>query len=691
MRGWLTVLLALAAVAAGAATAGAEPTTDERELAYRIAALDVEGAGGWQPRDSFTVTADHDLRAPPERAFLNYRIVAPDGEPVGDTISLNFPTVRFVAQIPVEPGESTPEPGAYRLEAWLGGTLLRGASAIATLRFDDSRPGPVKPLAPDRWLPAGSAVELRIEHPADPLPPSGIRGYAVELDHGTGAEPCGGRESCSAAETDLDGGEADDSILLGPLAEGINVARVVAVSGTGMRSTVAKAAEIHIDGSPPSIALGGAPRGWSNRPVEVLASASDPLSGMEPHGLSGPVTTISVDGATAIAFPGARATATVHGDGVHQVTASARDAVGNAGAADPAAARATVRIDETPPRLAFSASQDPERPERIVAAVSDALSGPSTERGSIELRPVRSGLPFEPLPTAVSAGRLVAEWGSDSFPRGEYEFRAVGFDAAGNRATSGSRADGAPMVLANPVKTTASLAFGFGGREFVAHRCRRGKQGLRCHNQVLTGFAHRPAAARTGYGRSAPVTGRLTTAAGAPLAGLPVEITESFDAGSETIRRTTTVASGADGFFLTRLAPGPNRRVTVSFAGTPTLTATSGRQLRLGVRTALRLRASSATATVGGAPVVFSGHLGRRGAAVPAGGLPVGLEFRVAGLPWTEFRTVQTDGRGSFRFPYAFGDNDSRGIRFQFRAHLAPQPGWPYDEAYSRPVSVTGR
>ena len=78
-------------------------------------------------------------------------------------------------------------------------------------------------------------------------------------------------------------------------------------------------------------------------------------------------------------------------------------------------------------------------------------------------------------------------------------------------------------------------------------------------------------------------------------------------------------------------------------------------------------------------------------AAIPSYGRPIQLQFRLPGDPWTEFRTVQTDAQGNFRYPYAFTDDDSRGIRFLFRAYAPPQPGWPYEPAVSRPVAVTGR
>lgn len=107
--------------------------------------------------------------------------------------------------------------------------------------------------------------------------------------------------------------------------------------------------------------------------------------------------------------------------------------------------------------------------------------------------------------------------------------------------------------------------------------------------------------------------------------------------------------------------------------------------------TAIRLRTSATGAKIGGAPVVFSGQIGGAEARIPAEGRPVELQFRVGDTPWSEFRTVQTDARGRFRYPYSFSDDDSRGVRFQFRAYAPPQPGWPYAPGVSRPIAVTGR
>ena len=115
----------------------------------------------------------------------------------------------------------------------------------------------------------------------------------------------------------------------------------------------------------------------------------------------------------------------------------------------------------------------------------------------------------------------------------------------------------------------------------------------------------------------------------------------------------------------------------------------------LAVRAGVRLRISTPVARVGGRPVVFSGRVmggaGRvMGGAMPAEGKVVELQFRLPGLAWGEFRTVRTDARGRFRYPYRFADDDSRGVRFQFRAFAPAQAGWPFEPAGSRPVHVRG-
>ncbi len=108
------------------------------------------------------------------------------------------------------------------------------------------------------------------------------------------------------------------------------------------------------------------------------------------------------------------------------------------------------------------------------------------------------------------------------------------------------------------------------------------------------------------------------------------------------------------------------------------------------MRAAVRLKVSTARARVGGAPIVFSGRILHPETQIPARGLPLQLEFRLPGMPWTEFRTLQSDGSGRFAYPSSFTDDDSAGVRFLFRAFVPASGGWPFAPATSRPLAVTG-
>ena len=128
------------------------------------------------------------------------------------------------------------------------------------------------------------------------------------------------------------------------------------------------------------------------------------------------------------------------------------------------------------------------------------------------------------------------------------------------------------------------------------------------------------------------------------------------------------------------------------FAGTRTLTRASGGAVELEVlRPACACSPPPPRPGSAGAPVVFSGQLADPRPPIPLAGRPVELQFRLPGGEWSEFRTVHTDARGRFRYDYSFSDDDSRGIRFQFRAIAPAADDWPYEPAASRPVFVTGR
>jgi hypothetical protein len=677
-----TILLAAALLAAVPGPARAADSEGRPE----VVELRVEGDTVWQPVDDFTVDWGRDLQASTSQPVLatHYRIYSSFETVVEKTLSGDPGAIAHL-QVP-RPNPAT----TYRVAVWFQTRTGNGPSASVPLLVDDVVPGPPRLTPPAGWLGPADATEVAIEPPPT-VPISGLSGYAVSLSRAGAVPPCAGETLCRRAELDLGGGAG--SVSFGNLPEGVYTVGVCAVSGSGLRSALATTT-LRIDGSRPEVALASVPDGWSSRPVPLTAVASDPLSGMAAAGPDGPFTAIAVDGGLPKRAPGSTVATIVAGDGVHTVALWGRDAEGNSGEpgvslAPPA--KATVRIDGTDPDVSFARAQDPSDPELIEATVADSLSGPDPARGAIAVRPAGGEGAWEPLPTAVSAGHLSARWSSDDYPRGHYEFRATGFDRAGNATAAATRADGSAMVLPAPLKAPVALEFGFGGRKLVWQKCARHDGGRRCHRRVLESFARRPATRTLPAGHGVTVGGRLLSVAGAPLRNRELTVVETFDDGARLRSRRTPVRSGPDGSFVARLDPGPSRRVSVAFAGDRLLSRQAGRDLRLAIRTGVGLRASTSRARIGGAPVVFSGHIAHPGAPIPHAGLPVELQFRLPGRSWEEFRTLQTDATGRFRYPYSFTDDDSAGVRFLFRAQVPPSGGWPFLPGTSRPLAVTGR
>jgi hypothetical protein len=617
------------------------------------------GEDSWHPSRMFALSWSN----PPGVAAVHYRLLGPAGGVlIGDT------TLPWAASA-IEHLSVPAAPGAYTAEVWLedaGGA--EGPAVSAKLRFDDARPGVVEPLPSPAWIGRSAfPYTLHLTHPTGPLPISGIRGYAVSVDSSPTGSPCAGT-TCSAAETDLQGGIAADSLPIGELPEGINYVHSVAVSGSGTPSAPGGTAIVRVDKTKPLTRIEGAPTGWSSAPVKLMAEASDSASGMmATGGTGGPFTAIQVDGGAPTIASGASVSTTVIASGVHSIAYYARDAAGNVadgatanGRTNPPPARTVVKIDREPPRLAFAAAQNARDPELIEARAEDRYSGLDLNRGSIAVRRVGAGERFAALPTEISAGTLRARWDSSAYPAGEYEFRATAYDMAGNGTASLDRADGTAMRLDGPLKVPVKLLT-------------RGE---------------RERAVR--YGRGTWFAGRALAARRTPLAGVAIRVIERFAAGSSPRERVSTVRTDGTGRFGIRLAPGPSREVTASVAPTATTRAADSRTLSLTVNSRVVLRASAAVARIGGRPLVFRGKVASNGATIPADGKVVQLQFRLPGLPWSEFRSVRTDSNGRFRYAYRFSDDDSRGVRFQFRAYAPGQAGWPYEPAGSLPVSVLG-
>ncbi len=628
----------------------------------------VGGSDAWHADNRFELTWVNPPTSGPPLVATHYRIHDPEGDVLSENrigwmsdgiAALTLPKV----------------PGVYGIEIWLEDAAgSQGPAASEQLRFDNVRPASIEPASIAGWIGRASfPLRVRLGHPSGLPPLSGIRGYAIAIGAAALSDPCAAPDRCAEAETTLRNGVGHDEVRIESLPQGTSYLHAVAVSGSGMKSPTSGRAVLRVDTTDPVTLLSGAPKSWTNRAVRLAASAIDSGSGMAPVGDGPPpFTAIRVDGSPAITGGGGSVTASVIEEGVHEVAYYARDAAGNVddggrsnGTANHQPQTTAVRIDRTPPSVAFTNSQDPTDPELLRVRIADSLAGANSSRGHISVRLAGSGDRFEPLAPArsASAGELRARWDSDAYPRGNYEFRAVSYDAAGNSAATTRRRDGSSMVLSNPLKVTTELRVLF-------HR-----QGL--HRTVP-------------YGQRVLLSGRLIGGRSTPLGGKPVRIVERFLAGAQPATHVSTAITGPDGAFSIGTTAGPSRTIAISFDGSPTLGRSAGPILELGVRSRLQLRASAAVATVGGPPLVFRGRLVAPRPAIPPTGRSVQLQFRLPGLPWAEFRTVQTDGRGRFRYAYRFSDDDSRGARFQFRAYAPAQEGWPYEPGGSHPILVRG-
>ncbi|MFL5899939.1 MAG: hypothetical protein ACJ75S_01895 [Solirubrobacterales bacterium] len=656
--------IGVAALAVVAMFAVAMPAA---KAATGLQPLDLSVDGGeesWHAEPTFALRWTN----PPGVAAVHYRVLDPSGQ--ARLVEARIGWAATAIQQLTVPRLS----GAYTAEVWLENAAgEEGTAVTARLRFDESPPGHVDPLPPGGWIArSGFPVILHLSHPTGPQPLSGIRGYAISTDRLADGEPCSDPFTCSEDETDLRAGLDGDSPAIAELPEGVNYVHAVAVSGSGMRSAIVGSAIVRVDKTDPVTQLDGVPEGWSSRPPILTATATDSGSGMTATGDGpNPFTAIRIDGGSPAIAAGDTVTATVIESGAHTIAYYGRDAAGNVddggdsnGQPNHDPATAVVRIDRDPPRLAFSNAQDPADPERIEVRASDALSGIDPARGGISVRPVGSTGRFEALPTEVSGTTLTAHWDSEAYPPGEYEFRATAYDLAGNSASTPSRAGGTAMRLHSPLKVATRLVGGFG----------RGR------------------ASRTvSYGHGISYSGRLIAGRRTPLPGMPVRILERFAAGAVSRERQSTVRTGAGGTFTIRLAPGPSREIVAIAPPTATLQGSRSQASNLAVRGRVHLGVSSRVAEVGGKSIVFRGKVASAGAETPADGRAVQLQFRLSGQTWSEFRTIRTDRRGRFRYPYRFTDDDSRGARFQFRAYVPAQAGWPFEPAGSLPIAVRGR
>ncbi len=190
------------------------------------------------------------------------------------------------------------------------------------------------------------------------------------------------------------------------------------------------------------------------------------------------------------------------------------------------------------------------------------------------------------------------------------------------------------------------------------------------------------------YGHAQSVSGRLTTAAAAPIAGAEIEVLETPTYERAPTRSLGEARTRPDGSFTFRLPPStPSARLT--FAYTPQLHAPAPAvtaSLQLTVPASLSLTITPRTTRQHGT-IVFAGRL--RGSPLPPGGKQLVLEARTQGTPWRQFQVLTTGGSGAYRASYRF--RLAGPIDYQFRAVSQREADFPYGEGASNVVLVDER
>jgi hypothetical protein len=193
-----------------------------------------------------------------------------------------------------------------------------------------------------------------------------------------------------------------------------------------------------------------------------------------------------------------------------------------------------------------------------------------------------------------------------------------------------------------------------------------------------------PTSMKRGYVRRAiTITGRLTQAAGQPIAGATLQVLQqSADtAAQQPIGQARTDGSGS---FTVAVAPGPSRSIEIAyraFSGDAgwAASATVRESIAAGVGLNVSPRYTSSRGMI-----TLSGRV----YGVPRRGVIVSLLVYYRGQ-WEPFRTPRTNPAGRFSVAYQFQGATGR---FPFRAEvLGGQARFPYEQGYSRSVSVTAR
>jgi hypothetical protein len=330
-----------------------------------------------------------------------------------------------------------------------------------------------------------------------------------------------------------------------------------------------------------------------------------------------------------------------------------------------------LRFDDAPPTIAFAETSDSD-PTRVRVRATDSPSG--VVSGQVEARR-RGEAAWRSLPTSLEKGGFTAVLDDEALPRGLYDLRARAVDAAGNERSIESMPDGRAAVRRLPVRVSTRLVVGKRKRVRA-----RGAHGRHRYRSVLVA---RPQAS---FGRTIPLTGRLTMPGANPLANAVIEVWEQVKLPGAAWRRVSQLTTTRTGRFRFKALRGPSRTLRFRYPGTATIRARSTEvELRVRAVTSLRVNRDH---VVNGEEIRFHGRL--KGQPIGQTGKLVHLQVFTRGR-WSTFGTPRA-ARNSGLWSYSYRFTGTRGrVRYRFRVLVPREASFPYETGVSRSVYVEVR
>lgn len=359
-----------------------------------------------------------------------------------------------------------------------------------------------------------------------------------------------------------------------------------------------------------------------------------------------------------------------------------RDEAGNDNPAS--ALHVSLRFDDVPPGLAFAASDGPDIPDQVRAAVTDAHSGPAAGTISYRRLGVESWTELQTrLEPDGAVGKAVLVARTPDLAPGTYVFRAEAVDGAGNTTSTTLRADGTEMAIRKTPPAVAPSRPATPAKPAPLSPP-RGKTRLFAR---LRGGHGRGDALTVPFAAPALLNGRLTRADGAGVSGRELRVVSRPSHGALAPTASATAVTGERGGFELRLGPGPSRRIAVVFPGDGGLEPARRAALELRVRSGVSLDVAPLSLQTS-QTVRLSGRVRGRGAAIPRRGKLIAIQYLEAATHrWRPVLVTRSDHGGRFRAHYRFR-YVAGAAAIRLRATALAEERWPYAPGSSRPVTV---